>query len=83
MLISLLEVCQEGGVIHDIMDVLGRPQGSYPGSFVSISLFLAELLAYVTFVTKRDTHTQTDKHLANLYQICFNWVTIVMIDHDK
>ena len=33
----------EDRVIHDIMDVLGRPQGSYPESFVSLSLFLAEL----------------------------------------
>ena len=62
-LISLLEVCQEGGsfrgvlvghwefltgdmkdrVILDIMDDLGRPQGSYLESFVSLSLFLAEI----------------------------------------
>ena len=54
MLISQLEVCQEGGVkkggtwrtlkvpdrrfrdwaMHDIMDVLGGPRGSYPESFV-------------------------------------------------
>ena len=27
-------------VIHDILDVVGRPQGSYPESFVSLSLFL-------------------------------------------
>ena len=30
-------------VIHDILDVVGRPQGSYPESFVSISLLLAEI----------------------------------------
>ena len=30
-------------VIHDILDVVGRPQGSYPESFVSLSLFLAEI----------------------------------------
>ena len=59
MLISLLEVCQEWGVlggrsgfltgdledraIVDVMDVLGRHKGSYPESFVSLSLFLAEI----------------------------------------
>ena len=30
-------------VIHDVLDVLCRPQGSYPESFVSLSLFLAEI----------------------------------------
>ena len=30
-------------VIHDILDVVGRPQGSYAESFVSISLLLAEI----------------------------------------
>ena len=36
----------EDRVIHDSMDVLGRPQGSYPESFVSLSFFL---LRYVRF----------------------------------
>ena len=63
VLISLWEVCQEGGVkkggtwrslrvligdledkvILDNMDDLGRSQGSYPESFMSLSLFLAEI----------------------------------------
>ena len=30
-------------VMLDDMDVLGRPQGSYPETFVSLSLFLAEI----------------------------------------
>ena len=30
-------------VIHYDVDVLGRPQGSYPESFVPLSLFLAEI----------------------------------------
>ena len=30
-------------VILDLLDVLSRPQGSYPESFVSISLVLAEI----------------------------------------
>ena len=30
-------------VIHNILDVVGRPQGSYAESFVSISLLLAEI----------------------------------------
>ena len=58
----------EDRVILGVMDDLGRPQGSYPESFVSISSFLAELKVYVTFVGKRDIH-QTDRHLANLYKM--------------
>ena len=30
-------------VIHDVLDVLDRPQGSYHERFVSISLLLAEI----------------------------------------
>ena len=30
-------------VIHDILDLVGRPQGSYTDSFVSIFLLLAEM----------------------------------------
>ena len=33
-------------VIHDVLDVLCRPQGSYAESFVALSLLLAELLAF-------------------------------------
>ena len=33
-------------VINDVLDVVGRPQGSYPESFVSLSLFLAEIKAF-------------------------------------
>ena len=54
MLMFLWEVCQEGRIIKgtikmkervilDIMDVVGRPQGSYPESLVSISLLLAAI----------------------------------------
>ena len=32
-------------VIHDVLDVVDKPQGSYPESFVSISLLLAEIQA--------------------------------------
>ena len=32
-------------VIHDLLDVVGRTQGSYAESFVSISLLLAEIQA--------------------------------------
>ena len=42
----------EDRVTFDDMDVLGRPQGSYPESFVSLSLFLADILGCVTMVTK-------------------------------
>ena len=30
-------------VIHDTLDVVGRPQGSYAESFVSISILLADI----------------------------------------
>ena len=30
-------------VIQDVLDVLGRPKGSYPESFVTLSSFLAEI----------------------------------------
>ena len=30
-------------VIHDIFDVVGRPQGSYAESFMSISLLFADI----------------------------------------
>ena len=30
-------------VIHDVFDVLGRPQGSYAESFMSISLLFADI----------------------------------------
>ena len=33
----------EVGLGLGVMDVLGGPQGSYPESFMSLSLFLAEL----------------------------------------
>ena len=33
----------EDRVIHDVLDDISRPQGSYPESFVSLSLVLAEL----------------------------------------
>ena len=36
----------EDRVIRDNMDDLGRPQGSYPESFMSLSLFLAEIKAF-------------------------------------
>ena len=42
----------EDKVILDIIKVLGRPKGSYPESFVSLSLFLAEIKGCVTMVTK-------------------------------
>ena len=37
------KLTQVPGVIHDVLDVLGRPQGLYPESFLSLSLFLAEI----------------------------------------
>ena len=33
----------ENGVILEVMDDLGRVQGSYPEGFVELSLFLAEI----------------------------------------
>ena len=34
---------RRSGVLNDIIDILGRPQGLYPESFVPLSLFLAEM----------------------------------------
>ena len=60
----------EDRVILDDMDDLGRPQGSYPEGFVSLSLFLAEIYKFVVFVKKvtyRQTYIrQTDIHWRNL-----------------
>ena len=39
-------------VILDTMDDLWGPQGSYPESFVSLSLFLAEIYKLVVLVNK-------------------------------
>ena len=44
------------------MDDLGRPQGSYPGSFMSLSLFLAEIYAFVFFSSKNVTDRDSDRH---------------------
>ena len=37
------KLTQATRVIHDVLDVVGRPKGSYPESFVSLSSFLAEI----------------------------------------
>ena len=37
------KLTQVPSVIHDILDDVGRPQGSYPESFVSLTLFLVEI----------------------------------------
>ena len=37
------KLTQEARVISDVLDVLGGPQGSYPESFMSISLLLADI----------------------------------------
>ena len=53
----------EDRIILDNMDDLGRPQGSYPEGFVSLSLFLAEIYKFVVLVKKRyiqNTYRQTD-----------------------
>ena len=38
-----LKLTQVPRVIHDVLDVVGRPQGSYAERFVSISLLLAKI----------------------------------------
>ena len=45
------------GVILEVMDDLGRVQGTYPEGFVALSLFLAEIYKFVVLVKKRDTQT--------------------------
>ena len=37
------KLIQVSRVIHDILDVMGRPQGSYAERFVTISLLLADI----------------------------------------
>ena len=51
-------------VILEVMDDLGKVQGTYPDGFVALSLFLAEIYKFVFLVKKHDihTHTQTYTH---------------------
>ena len=49
----------EDRVIHDVMGVLGRPQGAYPESFVSLFLYLADIQGCLTKMQQTDR--QTDK----------------------
>ena len=57
----------EDGVIFEVMDDLGKVQGSCPEGFVALSLFLAEIYKFVVLV-KNVTHMiQTDRiHYSNL-----------------
>ena len=41
--LELLKVTQVPRVVHDDLDVLDRPQATYPESFMSTSLVLAEI----------------------------------------
>ena len=56
----------EDRFILDTMDDLGTPQGSYPEGFLSLSLFLAEILIFVVLVKKRDIQHTSDIHWRNL-----------------
>ena len=47
-------------VIHDVLDVLGKPQGTYAESFVALSLFLADIYKFVVLVEKHDRHQTSD-----------------------
>ena len=48
-------------MILDNMDDLGRPQGSYPESFVSLSSFLAEIR--ICCFSKNVSDGQTDRQM--------------------
>ena len=52
----------EDRVILGNMDDLGRPQGSNPESFVSLSLFLAEIQGFVYMLKKRSTQQTDNRH---------------------
>ena len=45
-------------VIHDILDVVGRPQGSYAESYLSLSLFLTEYKHMSRLSQNVTTHTE-------------------------
>ena len=47
----------EDGVVLEVMDDLGRVQGSCPEGFVELSLFLAEILKIVVLAKKSVGHT--------------------------
>ena len=59
----------EDRVILDNMDDLGRPQGSYPESFVSLSLFLAEISGFVVMLKKRSRQTDTQHQTLEEFNI--------------
>ena len=57
----------EDGVILEVMDDLGKVQGSYPEGFVALSLFLAEIYKFVVLAKKkRDRIQNTDRPYSNL-----------------
>ena len=52
----------ENRVILDNMDDFGKPKGSYPEAFVSLSLFLTEIYKLVVLVKNvTDIRHQTDR----------------------
>ena len=59
-------------VIHDVIDVLGRPKQSYPENVVSLSSFFG-WNKRVCYHGNRNitTRRHTDKHWRHLYKICF------------
>ena len=61
----------EDGVILEVMDDLGKVQGSCPEGFLELSLFLAEIYKIVACMKKRDRHTdtQTDRRQRYTTQI--------------
>ena len=75
MLISLLEGFLTGDledrVILDLMDVLGRPQGSYPENFVSSFFWLRykDVTKRDKKVTDEETDRQTDRQTLFKYNI--------------
>ena len=74
----------EDRVILDVMDDLGRHQGSYPESFVSLSLFLAEISGFVVMFKKHSTQTdrQTTSDRQTLEKFNIDWVTMMIIGHE-
>ena len=59
----------EDGVVLEVMDDLGRVQGSCPEGFVALSLFLAEIYKFVVLVEKRDRQKTEDRRHTDTTQI--------------
>ena len=60
-------------VIHDVLDILGKAQGSYAESFMALSLFLADYKHVKNMtkmlVTPKQTDGEKNKYWRNIIKI--------------